>query len=95
MNEPFPGCTQVTFEGLGNAKDMDIWLWARQNDCCIVTFDSDFLDILTLKGFPPKVLFLRTGNRKTKELANIMWQRAMLIETFLADKNIACLQIHL
>ena len=95
MNDSFPDCTQVTLERLDNARDIDIWQWARQNNYCIVTFDSDFLDILTLKGFPPKVLLLRTGNRRTKDLAEILLERTQVIESFLADENIACLQIHL
>ena len=93
LKESFPDCTQVTLEGLGNARDMDIWLWARQNDCCIVTFDADFLDIITLRGFPPKVLFMRLGNRRTKDLAEILLKRKQVIEDFLADKSIGCLEI--
>jgi predicted nuclease of predicted toxin-antitoxin system len=40
-----------------------------------VTFVFGFLDILTLKGFVPKIVLLRLGNRRTKELAEIMIQR--------------------
>ncbi len=68
---------------------------ARQNNCCIVTFDSDFLDILTLKGSPPKLLLLRTGNRRTKDLAEILSERTQVLKSFLADEDITCLQIHL
>jgi predicted nuclease of predicted toxin-antitoxin system len=89
----FIDCTQVTLEGLSNARDMDIWQWAQQNDCCIVTYDADFLDIITLRGFPPKVLLLRIGNHRTKELAEIFVQRKQVINDFLADKNIGCLEI--
>jgi predicted nuclease of predicted toxin-antitoxin system len=55
IKDDFPDCSQVTLEGLTDAKDVEIWQWAKRNNCCIVTFDADFLDILTLRGFPPKV----------------------------------------
>lgn len=93
LKESFPDCTQVTLEGLGNVRDMEIWEWAKQNDCCIVTFDADFLDIITLRGFPPKVLLLRIGNRRTKDLAEILLKRKQVIEEFLINRSIGCLEI--
>jgi predicted nuclease of predicted toxin-antitoxin system len=95
LKHVFPDCTQVTLEGLSNANDLQIWEWARQNNCCIITFDSDFLDILTLRGFPPKILLLRLGNRRTNELAEILSERKPAIDAFLADKTIGCLEIYL
>jgi predicted nuclease of predicted toxin-antitoxin system len=94
LQDSFPNCTQVTLEGLNNAKDFQIWDWAAQNKCCIVTFDSDFLDILTLKGFPPKILLLRLGNRRTKQLAGVLIEKKATIDTFLTDSSIGCLQVY-
>ena len=94
LKDTFPECTQVTFVGLSNAADHQIWEWARINNCCIVTFDSDFLDILTLEGFPPKLLLLRIGNRRTNELAKFLSGRKSAIDTFLTDNAIGCLEIH-
>lgn len=93
LKEPFPDCTQVSLEGLNNASDMEIWLWAKENNGCVVTFDADFFDIATLKGFPPKVILLRTGNRRTNDLAEILTKRKEVIEEFLSDKSIGCLEI--
>ena len=92
LNDDFPNCTQITREGLTNSKDLEIWRWARQNNCCIVTFDADFLDILTLNGFPPKVILLRTGNRRTNDLAEILLQRKLAIDAFLVENSIGCLE---
>lgn len=93
LKEGFPDCSQVTLEGLYNAKDIEIWEWARNNKSCIVTFDSDFLNILTLKGFPPKILLLRIGNRRTKDIAEILTERKEVINNFLSDPTIGCLEI--
>lgn len=57
LKESFSGCTQVTLEGLSNARDTEIWQWAKQQECCIVTFDADFLDIITLRDYPQKYCF--------------------------------------
>ena len=93
LREAFPGSTQVTLEGLSNARDLEIWHWAKKNDYSIVTFDSDFVDILTLKGFPPKIILLRLGNRRTRELAEVIQNRQSVIQEFLNDNNIGCLEI--
>jgi predicted nuclease of predicted toxin-antitoxin system len=53
------GCIHVNQTELFNASDMDIWKYATGNDKCVVTLDSDFLDILTLKGFPPKINIIK------------------------------------
>jgi len=93
LDETFPDCTQVTLMTLNNARDMEIWDWAKRNDFCIVTFDSDFLDIATMHGFPPKVLLLRTGNRKTASLAELLQNKKETIEEFFQNANIGCLEI--
>ena len=53
---------------LNRAPDNFVWEYARDNSLCIVTQDADFADRLVLEGFPPKVLWLRTGNSSTKQL---------------------------
>lgn len=50
------------------AKDAAIWNYAKHQDFTIVTNDEDFIDLLTMKGFPPKIILLRTGNHSTKFL---------------------------
>jgi predicted nuclease of predicted toxin-antitoxin system len=93
LSQAFPECTQVTLVKLNNARDMEIWDWAKLNGFCIVTFDSDFLDIATMHGFPPKILLLRTGNRKTIHLAELLQNKKQFIEDFFQDANIGCLEI--
>jgi len=54
------------------AKDSEIWEYARTNSYMIVTNDEDFLHLSTLKGFPPKVILLRTGNQSRRFIEQIL-----------------------
>jgi hypothetical protein len=51
------------------------------------------VDIVTLKGFPPKIILLRTGNRTTKDIIDFLSLKKEIIETFLLDGNIGCLEL--
>jgi predicted nuclease of predicted toxin-antitoxin system len=50
------------------SKDTLIWEYAKKNNFIIVTNDEDFIDLLTLKGFPPKIIIFKTGNQSTDYL---------------------------
>ncbi len=96
LSEIFPEAKQVRELGLDNASDRAIWRFAKANDFTIVTFDADFYDLATIHGHPPKIIWLRTGNRKTDHLADILVNKKELIQAFLKDEQfqqIACLEI--
>jgi len=44
------------------ATDRQIWEYAKEHGYIIVSKDNDFLQFLNDKGFPPKLVFLKTGN---------------------------------
>jgi len=44
------------------AKDTKIWQYAKDNGFTIITRDNDFNDLVFMRGFPPKIVWLRTGN---------------------------------
>ena len=59
----FEDCFYVDHIGITvPAKDIEIWNFALSNNLIIVTNDNDFLNLAEVKGFPPKVVVLRTGN---------------------------------
>jgi predicted nuclease of predicted toxin-antitoxin system len=92
----FPDCVHVTRTGLRNASDDEIWTFARRNNHCIVTFDADFINIATLRGYPPKIIHLTTGNRTTTQITTLLTSNKNLIEAFLHEesyKNLSCLEI--
>jgi predicted nuclease of predicted toxin-antitoxin system len=57
-----------------NSKDSDIWEYARLNQFSIVTFDSDFYDISVINGHPPKIIWIRSGNLTTNQIAKLLIQ---------------------
>lgn len=92
----FKDATQVRELGLENATDLQIWTFDRNNNYAIVTFDSDFYEMATYFGHPPKIIWLRTGNTNTDNLAELINKRANLISEFLVSdtyKEIACIEI--
>ena len=88
----FPESKQVRELGLENSTDSEIFDFAKRNDFAIVTFDSDFYDLNIIKGFPPKVIWIRTGNTTTNNLENLLRNKSDLIELFLTE-DFGCLEI--
>jgi len=92
----YPEAKQVKELGLENSTDMQIWKYARFNHFTIVTFDADFFEIANLKGHPPKIIWLRTGNKTTPNLEKLFIEKRELIVDFISNpdlKNITCLEI--
>ena len=62
----------------------------------IVTFDADFYDISLVKGVPPKIIWLRTGNTQTSNIAEILESNADVIKEFISGKEyeeLGCLEL--
>jgi len=55
-------------------SDTMIWNYAKDNDYVIISHDVDFLDMLFARGYPPKVILLKTGNIDTKTTQNLLIQ---------------------
>jgi|SRR5690606_1907453 len=85
--------TSVKKESLINANDKSIWEFAKQNHYTIVTQDSDFNDFNILFGFPPKIIWIRTGNISTKLLAELLSNYQREIKDFIESKNFGCYEI--
>ena len=69
----FGECSHVDSIGLTvPAEDNDIWNYALKNGYIIITKDHDFLDLLELRGFPPKIVLLKTGNNSSKALTELL-----------------------
>ena len=96
LKDTFPEARQVCELGLENATDREIWEYAKENNYSVVTFDADFYDMSNLYGHPPRIIWLRTGNRRTSDLAELLKDRSVIIQEFLTDKSykdIACIEI--
>ncbi|MBC7536612.1 MAG: DUF5615 family PIN-like protein [Ferruginibacter sp.] len=73
LKSDFTDCLHVDHIGLTiPAKDIKIWDYALLNNLIIVTNDDDFLNLATDKGFPPKVVLLRTGNQSNNYMLELL-----------------------
>ncbi len=97
IKEDFPNSKQVRELGLEESSDDKIWKFTKENNFTVVTFDSDFFEISNLKGHPPKIIWLRTGNTTTKNIIEILQQKKEIIIDFISNplySEISCLEIN-
>ncbi len=96
ISDLFPESKQVRQIELENCKDFEIWEYAKKNDFVIITFDSDFYDLSMIKGIPPKIVWLRTGNTSTENILSILIKNFDLIKEFIENpdyRELSCLEI--
>lgn len=89
----YSNSTTVKQEDLINAPDRQIWEFAKENDYTIVTQDSDFNDLNLLFGFPPKIIWIRTGNLRTLAIVDILKDYSKEIEQFIENVDYGCFEI--
>jgi len=93
LDDRFKECRQVRQVKLEDSDDMQIWQFAKNEEFTIVTFDADFYDISLVNNYPPKIIWLRTGNITTKEIASLLATHFDVIREFIANSEQACLEI--
>ena len=93
IQDIFPESKQVKLLGLENSSDKRIWEFAKKNEYSIVTFDADFYEFSVLYEFPPKIIWLRTGNITTPAVERIIRENFDNITAFIADDESSCLEI--
>ncbi len=89
------GSEQVRRLGLLGRKDGLIWEYAKQHTFTIVTHDEDYDELSALRGAPPKVIWLRTGNITTDSLANLLITYFEQVSEFIiTDAGHNCLELY-
>lgn len=76
------------------AKDLEIWSFCNKNNYTIITHDDDFEKIILIKGSPPKVIILKTYNKNTLEISNIIFNKKLVIENFILNADQSILEIY-
>jgi predicted nuclease of predicted toxin-antitoxin system len=94
LADVFPNSAQVRALGLDQADDNAIWTYAQQEGFVIVTLDADFADIASLRGSPPKVIWLRCGNQPTAKVEEILRYSTFVITTFVDASDALCLELY-
>jgi predicted nuclease of predicted toxin-antitoxin system len=75
-------------------SDLAIWRFAKTNQYTILTFDEDFSDIQNIFSYPPKIIWLRTGNTSTNEIASLLTKHQQDIFSFLSNDELGIFEIH-
>ena len=84
----------ISFSGLPKPiKDMQIWNFAKEHDYIIVTNDSDFINLMSIFGFPPKVVLLLTGNQSSQYLYNLLIDKQAEIQTLSTTNDYGIIEI--
>jgi len=90
----FPGSSQVQLLDLDLADDKTLWQYAKDHDFVLVTLDSDFQDLATLYGAPPKIIWLKCGDRPRWYVASLLLQHRERVESFGNDPASAVLEVY-
>ena len=83
----YPNSVHVFSLGLGDSMDIEIWQYAHDHDYMIVTKDADFSEFGIIKGFPPKIIWIRRGNCSTQDIEMILRDNFMSISSLSEDKE--------
>lgn len=89
----FPKSSHVALFGLEHASDLDVWTFAHKHNYTLVSKDSDFNDLVTSKGFPPKVIWVRIGNCTTTDVLQAIRNNSTAISQFGEDDTVGLLEI--
>ena len=94
LGDLYPESSHLFKLGLDRAIDTEVWDHAKQEGFIIVTKDSDFNDLCFLKGFPPKVIWIRRGNCKTSEIEEILREHYKDIQQLYLDSSTGIMTLY-
>jgi predicted nuclease of predicted toxin-antitoxin system len=72
LSDLYPGSAHVHPIGLERATNTLLWDYAREHGFALVTQDADFSEMSEILDFPPKVIWIRRGNRSTSEIESTL-----------------------
>ncbi|WKZ60130.1 MAG: DUF5615 family PIN-like protein [Cyclobacteriaceae bacterium] len=92
--EAFPNSLHVTSVRPKLKDDLAIFYYARKQNYLIVTFDEDFRELQSINGFPPKIIWLRTGNTSTEVVLSKLIDNHQSIHELVENREIGILEIY-
>jgi predicted nuclease of predicted toxin-antitoxin system len=93
LAELYPGSAHVSQFGLLASADREVWEFAKANDFVIVSTDSDFYELATTIGPPPRVVWLRRWTHPTRDAERVLRREAIRITEFAADPELGVLML--
>jgi predicted nuclease of predicted toxin-antitoxin system len=95
ISDLFPGSDHVANLGLDRSADGVVWDLAARDGFTILSKDSDFHQMSLVRGFPPKVIFLKVGNCTTDLILSVIRKHAADFKEFGADQAASLLIVEL
>jgi len=94
LQENYAGSTQVVLVGLERADDKTVWKYAKKHDFTIVTKDSDFYELSLVFGYPPKIIWIKSGNTTKESIIQLLNDNKEKISALSLDKDISCIELY-
>jgi predicted nuclease of predicted toxin-antitoxin system len=94
IDKHFPHSIHVSSVRKSRFSDLDIWLFAKENDYIVLTYDADFYEWQLIRGYPPKIIWLRFGNSKTEIIADKLINNIGQIQKFIKNNDVGLLEVH-
>jgi predicted nuclease of predicted toxin-antitoxin system len=91
LAELYPESAHVAGAQLLESPDRDIWEFAKAENFIIVSTDSDFYELATTIGPPPKVVWLRRWTHPTRDAERLLRHEAVRITEFAANPELGVL----
>lgn len=93
LGDLFPDSVHTSTIGLEREDDFVVWEFAKSKEMTIVTKDSDIYDIGLVKGFPPKIIWIRSGNTSSTYIQNLIRRNHLRILNFIRSEDQFCLEL--
>jgi predicted nuclease of predicted toxin-antitoxin system len=85
LEDVYPGSVHVRSIGLASADDEAVWSYALDQGLTITSKDSDFHQRSLVRGHPPKVVWVQTGNCTTDRVAELLRRHREDLRAFLDE----------
>lgn len=92
--EAYPESSHVSLLNMGEAGDLKIWRYAKQEGFSIVTLDADFHEYSLLYEGPPLIIWLKCGNQPRNTILEKLLNNQDQIQQVASDKDTWCIEVY-
>ena len=93
LQDLFPGSLHIREVLVRRTPDESIWFYAKDNDFVVVSKDSDYRDLSSRLGYPPKLIWIRTGNSPNTIVESLLRDHFDEIMAFEQDSDRAIMEL--
>ena len=93
MQDLFPGSLHIREVLARRTPDESIWLYAKSNDFVVTSKDSDYRGLSNRLGYPPKLVWIRTGNTPNAVVESLRRDHYDEIMAFEQDPDLGIIEL--